>query len=86
MRIFACLAGVMLAAAPDLAACAAAAHFDEYQYRAIAGDEVDFRRNGSGCCSLQWKALRLEVSGSAAFARLAAQEMRREFFEEHEDF
>ena len=70
----------------DLAACAAAAHFDEYQYRAIAGDEVDFAVTAADVVRYNGKPLRLEVSGGAAFARLAAQEVRREFFEEHEDF
>ena len=57
----------------DLAAGAATAHFDEYQHRAVAGDEVDFAVTGADVVRYNGKPLRLEVSGSAAFARLAAQ-------------
>ena len=70
----------------DLAAGFAAAHFNEYQNRAIAGDEVDFAVTAADVVRYNGKPLRLEVSGGAAFARLAAKEVRREFFEEHEDF
>ena len=70
----------------DLAAGFAAAHFNEYQNRAIAGDEVDFAVTAADVVRYNGKPLRLEIAGGAAFARLAAQEVRREFFEEHEDF
>ena len=70
----------------DLAARAPRAHFDKNQHRAIAGDEVDFAVTAADVVRYNGKPLRLEVSGGAAFARLAAQEVRREFFEEHEDF
>ena len=71
----------------DLAAGFAAAHFDEYQDRAIAGDEVDFAVTAADVVRYNGKPLRLEIAGGAAFARLAAHEMRREFFEdEHEVF
>ena len=71
----------------DLAAGAARAHFNEYQNRAIAGDEVDFAVTAADVVRYNGKPLRLEVSGSAAFARLPAQKVRREFFdEEHEVF
>ena len=68
MRIFACLAGVMLAAAAHLAAGTAATHFNEYQHRAIAGDEVNFAVTAADVVRYNGKPLRLEVGGGAAFA------------------
>ena len=65
-----------------LAAGTAATHFNEYQHRAIAGDEVNFAVTAADVVRYNGKPLRLEVGGGAAFARLAAHEMRREFFED----